>query len=349
MKRKIMVSIPILCLLASIGSVFADWSQDYQTGDWNICERTHWKKLDAVSSGEAGWHNTVNDFTGYRATINVTEIYTRRREWWHESATEAVSVFFNFTDASGVSWFYIKVYMYDYQKMWGGQWGKDVWGFCEANASDYEHIHKFQHSDDLAHYPDGYVEVLLYKEADGVRIKVFNYNVHYQRPQQLTSYYWGVNASWFDEVILTIDVVHEGSGRFDMKLADEIHTTVWTPDIPEKRPPQEQLFWGFAEGLRQVLADVLPDWMWDWIGTITAWGNWFWENAGNFFSILKTVIPYLPLIIVFYVLDVGISAVMTGNFKLMGQMVFSFWQVFSGTVQVIISALHTIYSFIHFW
>ena len=60
-------------------------------------------------------------------------------------------------------------------------------------------------------------------------------------------------------------------------------------------------------------------------------------------------LPYAPLLLLFWIVDAGITSVATGSFSPIGVCVATIWSVMSQLVNAIVSIAQTIYDFIHFW
>lgn len=71
--------------------------------------------------------------------------------------------------------------------------------------------------------------------------------------------------------------------------------------------------------------------------------------GGIIWSFVNTGLPFLPLILVFWVLDAIITSVTTGNLQPIGNVFLSIYDFIRGVVQTIANIVSTIWDYVTFW
>jgi len=349
----------VLLFFSVIISVSASWIKDYESGDWSICTLTSWEDISGQGrNGKAQWHQTVQNFSGIRLRINFTELYTFRSLWWHESASKSFDLWLNITDEDAENNIYACFDFWDWQRMWGGQWGRNIGSGFEVNWSKgYEGIGFMSKRYDL--FPS-YVDVMIWINRTDNRMYAYSYLYDPDLPKPVLLdyiYSWDekgdgvpIGSNAFENVTVTFYMTHNGNGRFKGGMSLELHADeVYSPEQPETLKGVERDIWGFIDGLKRLIEGVLPDWLSDWLVSLGAWFQWFFATLGNVWAIVISFMPFFPLIVIFYVMDAGMTSIMTGSFEPIGLCVMTIYNTLRGVIEAIVVIIQTIYDFIHFW
>jgi len=89
----------------------------------------------------------------------------------------------------------------------------------------------------------------------------------------------------------------------------------------------------------------LPSWLRAYIDTLGKFAQGLTPMVGAIWGTVLTILPFLPLVLLFYVIDAGYASINAGSIQPMGVCVSTLY----GLVGVIVGIANTIYSFIKFW
>jgi hypothetical protein len=351
MERKIKVTklsaigIVLSIMMMAIFPVFAEFEQTSQTGSWEICERTHWKENLTDTIGFAEWNNkTMVNFTGYYATIRFSELTTAGTGFWfwENYAETNVYVFLNFTGSTGTQ----IMLKFDFLKrldLWGVLGKLQVLSYATENGTHYNFM-----GDTLSLV--GYTEVYVYKNGGNLTLTVYNYQTTLENAKKLTEVTFNVGEAWFNEVSFDMTVSHDGMHpyKFDGYLENEdFNYTIGT--LPTEKGLAENIFDVFVRGLINSIG-VIPQWLKSITDMMFGWLTWLFSITGGILvSIVHTAIPFLPLLLIFYVLDAGITSVYTGSITPIGNCFLTLYNFTVTVISAIVAITGTIYDFIHFW
>ena len=354
MKRKFLLLIFPILFLFSVIPVYADWTQVSKSGDWSICERTHWEQNDVeASSGKAIWEISISNFSGYYATVNFTELYTRRLKWWWERASKTVNIYWNFTSLNSGNQLLLMAGFWDYQRIWGLEFGRKVMGATGWNCKLDELTTYAAYGYDC--YP-AFVEIWVYKNSSEGKIyaKLLLYDPDVPDPYDLAvDDYFEISSEDFKDVKLTLIIEHEGCGVFKGGLSDTIYIEEesWNPTIPSGKIKwvTSNWFWDFVDGTKRFLSKTLPGYVMNYINVAGQWANFFLELIVLIGYSALQFLPFFPIIFLFWLLDAGLTSIVTGDFRIVGDAVMTIYNTLRGIVQAIINIGETIWSIIKFW
>ena len=338
-----------MMMIASLSPVFAELEQISQTGTWQICERTHWKGM-GENEGFAEWNNkTMANFTGYYATFRFSELDTLGTGWgwWENYAEKIVAVWLNFTGDTGKK-IVLGIQFNKRIDLWGLIGKQQVVSYVNIDPSGYGYLGGEYRLDMLSFA--GYTEVYVYKDGENLRIKVFNYQNLLENPLAMTDFTLNVTETWFNEVSFNQAVKHGGfkGNKFDGYLEHE-DFSYSIGELPTEKTLGENVFDVFFRSLIQTV-QVIPLWLRNTADLMYGWLKWTTTLIGGMvWSIVSTVTPFLPLLIVFYVVDAGITSVYTGSITPLGNCFLTLYNFTVALISAIVDILRTIWSFIHFW
>jgi hypothetical protein len=294
------------------------------------------------------WQNASNlDFAGYHAVWNFSYL-TGLPNWWDVQAVKAVKLLWNFSD----------VYVYasaecthnfgSYQHndwLYGGSalnvsvFSADWWSI--GTAGEVRTHVNFQQGDSFE---------LFVNKVDATHVKVEIYVLRNLITVLLFSNVHVVDAGYWASVDVSLTIWHEGQGLFLGHLSDAIYTTSYDgSSLSWAAHGDDNPFTNFIGNIASAVGKVLPSWLNDILASFSGYFVWAVPIAGMLVSALATILPFLPLILFFYALDVGLTAVATGSFAPVGVMVTSLFNLASGLVHTVVAIAETVYDFIHFW
>ena len=355
MKSKLLCLVFMLLFLSIFTRVYAEWNELYIEGDWSICERIYWKQddLNIETKGKASWEITIANFSGYYATVNLTELSTKRLQWWWESSGNEIDIYWNFTSLSSGNKILINVGFWTYQRVWGLESGRYVMGATGFNVELDRLTTYDRYSYDL--FP-AFVEIWVYRNVSEGKIytKVLLYDPDVPEPYDLAvDDYFEIESSDFKDVKLTMWVEHQGIGAIEGGMSDTIYTEEqnWQPKIPEGKIKwvTSNWFWDFIDGTKRFFGKILPGYISEFINIATNW-------AGTFLSLLTLIgysalqfLPFFPIIFIFWLLDAIITSVNEGNFQPIGNAMMTIYNTLRGIISTIVSIAHTVWNIIKFW
>jgi len=345
----IILLLPMLSLAYPVSAT--DWNKIESSGDWDVCERTHWEQNDVeVSEGTATWKTQVINFSGYYAVINFTELYTRRLQWWHESASKWVDITFNITSDNSGRFITVRANFWDYQRMWGLEFGRKTGiqiGFCE----DINQVAMYPaYSYDLS---PAFVEIYVWINETESKIyaKGLLWDPDVPDPYDLGKKSFDIEPLEFTNVTITQTVRHGDCGYFKGGLSDTIYQESWTLEVPEGviKWVTSNWFWDFVDGTKRFLSKTLPGYVMDLINTAGQWASFFLEIIVVIGYTAIQFLPLFPIIFVLWLIDVAVTSVVTGDFRIVGDAVMGLYNTLRGIVQAVINFAETIWSIIKFW
>jgi len=340
-----LILVGLVLLIAGISFVNGELEQISQTGSWQICERTHWKEIQESTIGFAEWNNkTIQNFTGYYATIRFTELTTGATGWgfWENYAQTNVYVFLNFTGSTGTE-IILKLNFVKRLDLWGVFGKLQVGSIVTKNGTNYGFMY-----DTLSLV--GYTELYVYKNGENLTLTVYNYQTMLENAKKLTDVTFNLNETWFNEVSFDMTVSHDGfhPQMFEGYLENEDFSYI-IGTLPTEKTLAENIFDVFVRGLINSI-QAIPQWLKNISDMMFGWLSWLFGLIGDVvLGITTTVIPFLPLLLVFYVLDAGITSVHTGSITPLGNCFLALYNFVIMIIEAIVRICHTIYAFIHFW
>ena len=314
-----------------------EWTQDYQNGVWKVCERTHWEKYQNDSSGEAQWDYSLSNatFHGYYGKIWLDDFQVYSS--WRFFDTQ--ELWYNLT--IGDPALTIQILIKERVWIWGLVGGDpimEVWVFYNGTELSYEVQGTYRKSPRNA-------EIFVWKDGDNVKVRVLDY---YDKALPIEMAYdnQAVSSTWFENATLKLKVKHGGFGYFNAHLSDDLKTEAWTPELKASTEPEYPNIFDLVAKLGY---DALPQFMKDWVDSITAWSTSFFTVLAMVWGSVTQIVPMLPMILLFWILDATITSVVEGDLHPIGNCMMTLYNTARGIIQAIVSIIHTIYDFIHFW
>jgi len=353
MKRNFLLLIFPILFLFSVIPVYADWTQVSKSGDWSVCERTHWEQTDIEDSqGVASWQTTIENFTGYYAKIDIYEIATYKLAWWHFAYWKYLYLTWDFTsDLSNTITVTIRIGAQ--ASWWGLLYGTSVLvSEIKWNGESFGEINPGKEGV----YPPRFVEFYLWadKENSTVTGKVYFWIPENSNPYLLGSFEHEITSDeFYNSTLIDFQVRHEGSGIFNAEMKDTIKTQgEWGYTFPtpiEETPAFNQIWNNFWYTVGEWFGKALPGWAQNFIATLRGYADFFislivliGQSALQFF-------PFFPLIFLFWLLDAIITSVAEGNLQPVGNAVMTIYNTLRGIVGVIANIAETLWSIIKFW
>ena len=327
-----------------------DWTETAIAGQWRSANRTEWQATLSQEDGVMNWTRYVVNFTGYHAQINFTQFRMERKEWWwmfsdkdffwcleiNGSAHSNVIIQFTFHEITN-TWGLIKdkflnskVAANDTSSYYGPGNPQNYW-------EDYNLLSQLNYVD-------------LYVWRDGNNMRVVATYVKDPTPILLENYTFALSPDFWQYAKLSLYFKHTGYGYFTGGMNDVTYfDSSYSPSL-YITTGRGYDFWGqIVHDLSSIGNTILPKWLLDWVGQITSWGSWLLGIMATFFSFAVTVVPMIPMIVGFYVLDAGIRSVHEGSFEPIGYVLQSIYGFVTQIIGVLVAIAQTIYDFIHFW
>jgi len=340
LKRKTLFFIFLMLFIFATPLTYA-WTQESQTGDWDICERTHFKA--GSGDGSAQWNTTVSNFTGYYAKINFSDLYVIR-DWWDESEYKIIDIKLKF-EGNGSS-FWIWFMFYDYQGLWGAYYGRKVSFDAQVNLTDWDsgdwtmllHDYSLNHN----------VEFYFVLNNSHVSLYAFDYIEGYTKPKKIEPYPNGFNVSdsWGTNVNITMIIDHSGYGHFEGFYSDEIKAISY---LPESATFAERTIWDFINFITDTWNKIIPKAFRDWIDSLGSYFSFFINMLAIVWNGIVLSVHFFPFIILFWFIDAIMTSVYDGNLQPIGKAFMTIYDFGRGLISTIVNIIHTIYDFIHFW
>ena len=204
MKLKILFSIFFILFIFTsvVASAYAGenaWTQDYQNGDWKVCERTHWEKYQSDSSGEAQWDYSLSSatFHGYYGVIWLDDfqVYSSWRFY------DTQQLWFNLSIGNPA--LVIQILIQERTWIWGALRGDpqlQTWVFY--NGTELSHEIQGTYRSSACN-----VEIYVWKDGDNVKVRILDY---YDKalPIEMAYHTQAVSSTWFENATLKLKVKH---------------------------------------------------------------------------------------------------------------------------------------------
>ena len=350
-RRLIFVSsIAIMLFLSLSPIVFADWSEVSYSGSWSVRTRTEWSAEAEHGVGESYWEYENFTFEGYETSINFTK-FKSYRNWWEYQDNKRVILLWNFSNI------YVYINFLEQHNLWG--WIEDRWVqvATSENSTAFTTSADFwwnpfaiqTQRDDFLNYPS-YVKVYMDKiSATEVQIVILNCRQDTTDNVLMWNATYSVSADWFSHNNLTFSIRHDGYGLFDGGMSDIIHTTPFSPDYGDTEEVKGFGIWDFIDNLIGGAVRSLPTWLQENIQMIGSWIAEYTVILAPLWEIVTSIIPILPMILVLWVIDAGMTSINKGSIEPIGLVFTTIFNTARGIIDMLIAGFHAIYDFIHFW
>jgi hypothetical protein len=124
----------------------------------------------------------------------------------------------------------------------------------------------------------------------------------------------------------------------------------FTKTVPDEEIASELFFlqkiW---QALTSPIYDILPQSLRDIVDVCSVVLGSLTDLVGALIQVALVILPYLPFVFMFWLADVGITAVNKGSFQPIGVAWSTIFQVLSQLGNWVVTVAETIWSFIHFW
>ncbi|MCJ7767837.1 hypothetical protein MUP79_05565, partial [Candidatus Bathyarchaeota archaeon] len=109
-------------------------------------------------------------------------------------------------------------------------------------------------------------------------------------------------------------------------------------------------FWQqLSHDLFSTVSSILPSWLTDYISQFASWGGYILGFLSIVWGIITSVAPYLPFILLFWILDAALTSVNQGSFTPLGTCIMTMYDWGTQLIGVLVAIGNAIYSFIKFW
>jgi hypothetical protein len=351
MTKLSVIGVVVSIMMITVSPVFADWSNVETSGSWQIADRTSWQTVRGMESGSMEWNYTnITDFSGYSASINFSWL-VNEGNWYEPQTVKKLEIVWNISniyvcisceDVKNFGGALDNMWFYAGSSVNNSGFSADWWNWWSADLVR-------SHTDFNRNWQDYYEVFVSKSNTTTVLVEVYKHGL--DGVVRSISNYYTVDASFWNGTDVSMKIWHEGKGYLKGGMSDTIHTGSWSPDIPSSWGlPSENVFYDFFANLFHSITSVLPSQIRNGLNQMGAWSGYLISIvSGILFSITSTIIPFLPLILIFYVLDAGLTSVYTGSFTPLGSAFLTLYQLVATIIQVIVTISHAIYSFIHFW
>jgi len=352
-KLKILrLSAILLMLIAGLSSVNADFTLISQTGSWEIdTSRITWHTIHGETSGEMYYLlSNVSDFAGYYATFNFTYL-VNEPQWYELQAQKTLAIVWNFSNI------YVCVScedVHNFGSLFDNEWfytgsGVNNSGFSPSWWDFWANHLNRAHTDFNRNWLDTYEVFISKHDATHVLVEIYKHGL--DGATRMISNEYEVSSDYWDSVDIGMKIYHSGEGYLYGGLTDTVYTGSYTPSIPDTwGNPEDNPIYNFINNLVQTVSKVLPSWMRSWINTFSAWAGYLFTMIGGILmGIFSATIPFLPLILIFYFLDAGLTSVNEGSFTPIGVAVMTIYNLIVAIMHTLVAIGQTIWDFIHFW
>lgn len=354
LKRKIVIflALTVMCLLL-VNSAYASWVLVEQ--NYNF-ERTSWETTPEVKSGYAHWKTDITNFRGYVADINLSQFDSFRDggfgSWY------IVYLIWVLENDYGENFIGI-VRFKTYADWWGLSYGKDVYGGFGFNTT-WDNICYFRKVNyDCA---PSYVKIAFYinETLSPTQIvgKILVYDKDVPYPYRIAETYYSegwksyggypINLSRWNHTVLHFAVYFDGTkGSFKGGMSDTIYVSTFTErlDKGEIKWVTSNPFYDFLEGVRNSLS-LLPSWLSGFFSEALSWFSTFTSVLYIIWNAFQTSMPFIPLILLFWVLDAVIASIQDGNLHPIGNVFMTIYDFIRGLVQTIVNIVNAVWDFI---
>lgn len=363
-------------LLALLPYGSAGWTGG--SGDWGTWTSTV-NPLSAVVGQDYGrlqdYVPIVTHFDGYHANISLLSMWNDKLNWFDISGASSLVFFYSIGGETGQGNILVCVELKRAME-WGGLMNyQEVTAVVRHNVSinnedgfdarstqnlvGWETAFLDSNSMEMEFYEsakDNYVEVNAYKiNTTAVRFEVLYQRGIGQDHMMLYNCTANMGATW----LAAIGEVNKGARHEAYVVGanftcDETLTVYddydWTPSYVEDFTPVRLTpFEWFTRTLYNAASSVLPSGIVNILATFGSYAMVFGNLVGVFLSALTYLIPMAPVLLIFYLIDVGATAVITGSFEPVGAFATSVYSVGSGVVSTLVGVADAVYGFIHFW
>lgn len=353
MKRKILLILSCLMIFSFVFSVYADWVLTETSGDWAICEYNHWKGEAGDYQGIAVWENNESllNFIGYYASIHIDKIDAWVTSWfpWDSSAGKGVNVCFELQgNNTNIKASFVFEKIVD---LWGALGKSRVYGTVLVNSTEY--YGTLGMPSILG--SDNYVEVWITKTGDAVNVKIYHYASLLENPALLVDKTINVGSQWFSNVSIKLRVEHyqwggwtsRNDGCFEARIIVE-NLSFSPTTFPTPKPLPENIWDNFVRGIIGMV-NAIPSWIRDVLNQIYEGMKWVASIFYTFFGFVVEMLPLLFPIIIFWILDAGITSIYEGSFTPIGMVFSTIYDFIRGIIQTIANILQTIWDILTFW
>lgn len=335
MKRKFAVIFLMLFMFSMLTPVYA-WSPVNRSGDWVICERTHWKK-EGWNEGYAEWNEVVSNFNGYWIRVD-TATWENWREWWQFgilSIGETTNEFYikiKIETEKATLW--VVTNFHGYTAWFGLVNGLQVLIGASISASKWDDVKVEQPSFDgydwsIKNWNPTDLEIFIRNEGDKLKVYWFFYIPNQDRRYAVIKEFnqtLGTNAN------VTLIYEHRGQGKIEGYAYDSFTL----PNFP----PYE------LKGRGRGFLDIFT-----WLSSLDYYGivSTLMVCVTIFFEFVKVSLPLLWFFALFWVLDCIVSAVVHGEPRIIGDMMMKIYDFLRGVWQTLVNIAQAIWDFITFW
>ena len=342
------------------------WSSATVSGDWQEGSKALFQGNDNDETGLISYSQSMTNFSGVYASINITDLHLTRRNWWDMEANKELWLCFYLNSSSSSINVSVYIKFSEYTNTWGLIKDKMVasglfWNCTSDEAIFNRYVTSYQVNNPVGYgtqYFSNYdplnrqyfLELYLSREGDGLRMRSL-WNRGVQDPNLLVNSTLALPHNFFETCTLYLFIKHKGSGSFSGMENDVIYDNVpFSPSLPETTGPSQSGFFGtLVHDLYSIATSILPKSIVDTVLQFGQWAGTMGVVAFSFLGALTVVLPMVPLIMLFYAFDVGISSVRSGSFKPVGDFMHTIYSVLAGVVGVIVSVASTIYQYIKWW
>lgn len=334
-----------LCFLLVVPA-FGGWSTDSISGNWIVADRHVFRAGDG--DGEAVFSNlAVANFSGYSVCLNFSQ-FKNHAAWFDLFQVEKTCKFF--WNVSGI---YVDLEFGDVHNLGGLLDNYWVYFASSQNRSDFgvswwDWGSTKQGRDHWDFVNDVFYVYVVLVNSTAVRVSEWkDKGVLHGGMTQLCSSVYEVASNWSASVDISLNVHDSGNGVFFCNFGDSVGGAsepssfdVVTPDNP---------LWNFFSNLNGLFGHVLPKWMTDFIGSLSGWFGWLQPVLGALWGALLMVLPFLPFLLLMYVVDAGVASFSQGSFQPIGAVFTSLYQLGSQAIGALVSIVSAVWSFIKFW
>lgn len=347
------------------GSSSGNWSLTSADGIWDEWNRTSWHVWNQNDQqyGNMTYQRFINDFQGYHTTINFTDFTMGKGAWWWLDSEKR---FYFALQLQGSSNFCLRFWVRfsEGTNTWGILRDRMVWAGAYANFSDhsgvyyagleYENIFN-QPVNAKGTYFDtwngmsNYLDLYVWKGSNNtVKYQINMVKASESLPVRLVSgQFDNIPATWFNTVGVSEYFKHEGLGSIRGGMTDSFDTSGFNGEATDKRSID---FWSqLTHDFYSIASSVLPKWLTDYISQFASWGGYILGFLSIVWGIITSVAPYLPFILLFWLLDAALTSVNQGSFTPLGICIMTIYDWGTQLIHVLVAIGNAIYSFIKFW
>jgi hypothetical protein len=328
--------------------VFADWSQVSQSGDWSICDRSHFSS--SGGGGDAEFSSSViSNFSGYTVCLNFSQ-FANHANWYDLiQVDKAVKFYWNisdifvdleFNDVHDLGGLLDNYWVYFASSDNNSAFGASPWAWWVTQ----------QQRDHWDFTNDCFYVFVTEVNATDVRVSIYKVKGVWGSggSTQLCSSDYAVASSWWSNVTIDMKIHHDGSGVFFCSYSDSIGTVTSEPSSYDTVSPDNPI-WDFASNIEHGLTKVLPKPMSDLISSFASWFGWLMPVLSALWGALLAFLPFAPFLLLFYIVDAGISSVASGSFQPLGVVFSQLYSLGAVVINALTTIGETVWSFIKWW